>query len=206
MTASVASSWGPGFAVGARRQAAFAGRAKGRSRAGVAQPAPARARVREFSPAPVRPVTSPPPMRRRFEADAPVVVPPVSERARQVRRPASGPVRVRPRVRRIQARSATYHGRAVSTKLRLTRRGRLLLLLVAAVAAYAAFGLGRASADASHVVTPASTVAVQPGDSLWTIAVRAFPHSDPRDVVGTLKSINHLSSSDLVVGQKLRLR
>jgi LysM repeat protein len=46
---------------------------------------------------------------------------------------------------------------------------------------------------------------VQRGDSLWSIAVREFPNSDPRDVVGELKSLNHLSSAGLVAGQKLRL-
>ncbi len=81
-----------------------------------------------------------------------------------------------------------------------------MLLLLAAVAVYAAFGLGRASADAPHSPAPASAVAVQPGDSLWTIAVREFPNSDPRDVVGRLRSLNHLSTADLAVGQKLLLR
>jgi LysM repeat protein len=81
----------------------------------------------------------------------------------------------------------------------------VLVFVVLAVAVYAAFGLGRASAGAASSSTHATSVVVQPGDSLWTIAVRALPGSDPRDVVGELKSINHLSNADLAVGQRLRL-
>ena len=91
------------------------------------------------------------------------------------------------------------------TKLRLTRRGKVLAFVLVAIAVYAAFGLGRASAVGTPVPAHASSVVVQPGDSLWTIAVRAVPGADPRDVVGELRSINHLSSADLAVGQRLQL-
>jgi hypothetical protein len=94
---------------------------------------------------------------------------------------------------------------AASRQLRLTRRGRIIILLLVAVAVYGAFGLGRASAGGATPATHAASVVVQPGDSLWSIAVRARPESDPRDVVGEMKSLNHLSSSDLAVGQRLRL-
>jgi LysM repeat protein len=77
--------------------------------------------------------------------------------------------------------------------------------VLVAVAVYAAFGLGRASAGASPTPTHAATVVVGPGQSLWSIAVKEFPNSDPRDVVGEIKSINHLSSAEVVVGQRLRL-
>ena len=183
MAVSVASTLGPGFVVGVRRPIGFGGRAKlDRARAAGA-----------------------PPMRRRFEADAPEVAPPVTRRARRIERPAPGRVRVRPRVRRGRARAASYCDRVVPSRIRLTRRGRVLLLVLAAIAVYAAFGLGRASAGAVHTPPHASTVVVHPGESLWSIAVREFPNSDPRDVVGELKSLNHLSSADLAAGQKLRL-
>jgi 4-amino-4-deoxy-L-arabinose transferase-like glycosyltransferase len=129
----------------------------------------------------------------------------VSGRARRIEHPAPGSVRVRPRARRARARSAAYHPSAARAGLRITRRGRIALLVLAAIAVYAAFGLGRASADAAHSPAHGTTAVVHSGDSLWTIAVREFPNSDPRDVVGQLKSLNHLSSSDLAVGQKLRL-
>jgi hypothetical protein len=92
-------------------------------------------------------------------------------------------------------------------RLRLTPRGRLVLLVMAAVIGFTAFGLGRASADgpsASHPVP--QSVVVQPGDTLWSIAERVSPNADPRDVVGSIKTLNHLTGADLVAGQTLRLR
>ena len=209
MAASVASSFGPGFVVGVRRPIGLGGRAKlERPRAVVAEPAPVRPKAArppaaEFAPV-VRPQRSAPPMRRRFEADAPEAAPPVTRRARRIERPAAGRGQVRPRVRRGRSRAGSHCDRAVSSRIRLTRRGRVLLLVLAAVAVYAAFGLGRASAG-PHTPPHASAVVVQRGDSLWSIAVREFPNSDPRDVVGELKFLNHLSSAGLVAGQKLRL-
>ncbi|HEX4427802.1 MAG TPA: LysM peptidoglycan-binding domain-containing protein [Frankiaceae bacterium] len=148
----------------------------------------------------------PAPMRRRFEAARPAAPAPVSRRARRIERPAPGTAPLRPRTRRVGSRSpvATRAG-AAPRKLHLTRRGQLLAFVVLAVAVYAAFGLGRASADGAAAPTHGASVVVQPGDSLWTIAVRALPSSDPRDVVGELRSINHLSNADLAVGQRLLL-
>jgi hypothetical protein len=209
MAASVASTFGPGFVVGVRRPIGFSNRAKvERPQAVVANPAPVRSKAArppaaEFAPV-VRPPRSAPPMRRRFEADAPEAAPAITRRARRIERPASGRGQARPRVRRNRSRAASYCDRAVRSRIRLTRRGRVLLLVLAAVAVYAAFGLGRASAGA-HTPPHAAAVVVQRGESLWSIAVREFPNSDPRDVVGELKSLNHLSSADLVAGQKLRL-
>jgi LysM repeat protein len=88
----------------------------------------------------------------------------------------------------------------------LTRRGRVLVLLLLAVAVYGAFGLGRASAGSEPVGDQKRAVVVQPGDSLWSIAVRAMPQRDPRDAVAELRSRNHLSSSNLVAGQRLLVR
>ncbi len=219
MAASVASTWGPGFVVGAgRRPARFAGRQSAdRAWRGLMQSGGMSGLASEFAPVAAQPARSPqsaqspqlarsaPPMRRRFETGVPAKVPPVSPRARRLEHPAPGQVRVRPRVRRARARSAAYRVHGVPRHLRLTRRGRLLLLALVAVAVYSAFGLGRASAGATRAPARTSTVVVHAGDSLWSIASREFPNSDPRDVVGELKSINHLSASDLAVGQKLRL-
>jgi hypothetical protein len=143
-------------------------------------------------------------MRRRFEADLPVELPRVSPRARHVERPAPGRVRVGRQAKRSRARAGAYRV-ATPSRLRLTRRGRVLALVLVAVAVYAGFGLGRASAGPSAAPTRAATVVVGPGESIWSIAVKEFPNSDPRDVVGEIRSINHLSSAEVLVGQRLRL-
>jgi LysM domain len=212
MAASVASSWGPGFVVGVRRPAIFSARPKVvRVAADEVRLAPARPQACEFAPvvrrAEAPPVAVPSPMRRRFETARPTTPPPVTRRARRIERPAPGAARVRAGRRGVAPRSAAGSPRssAVPAKLRLTRRGRVLAFVLVAVAVYAAFGLGRASAGGPAAPAHAASVIVQPGDSLWTIAVRAVPGSDPRDVVGELRSINHLSSADLAVGQRLRL-
>jgi hypothetical protein len=212
MAVSVATSWGPGFAVGVRHPAIFSARPKVvRVAVDEVRLAPFRPRASEFAPVERRVeapgVAVPSPKRRRFETARPVSPPPVSRRARRIERPAPGAARVRARSRGIASRSPAGSSRsgAVSAKLRLTRRGRALAFVLVAVAVYAAFGLGRASAGGPTATAHAASVVIQPGDSLWTIAVRAVPGSDPRDVVGELKSINHLSSADLAVGQRLRL-
>ncbi len=45
---------------------------------------------------------------------------------------------------------------------------------------------------------------VQPGDTLWRIAVRLYPGEDPRRAVYALKTANHLSDATrLVPGERL---
>lgn len=95
----------------------------------------------------------------------------------------------------------------------LTRRGRAVrsfclfvtILLVS-------LGIGRAVltslTDSFHVVrqnTPVSgaTVVVVDGDSLWDIARRTSPESDPRAVVSDIRVLNNLSSNLIYPGQVL---
>ncbi|HTG46669.1 MAG TPA: LysM peptidoglycan-binding domain-containing protein [Actinomycetota bacterium] len=46
---------------------------------------------------------------------------------------------------------------------------------------------------------------VRPGDTLWGIASRVAPGTDPRVVVDRLASVNGLGGRDLVPGQVLRV-
>lgn len=100
-----------------------------------------------------------------------------------------------------------HHGCPTST--RITRRGRLVLTLALVGLLLAAFSLGRADApQAATEAAPAPAVVqttVQAGDSLWTVAQRVAPESDPREVVQQLRTLNELSGSGLQVGQQLLL-
>lgn len=100
--------------------------------------------------------------------------------------------------------------------VRLTRRGRLtvtvtLLVLALAVgllslraAAPAGGGADSAAATSQTAGTAAtSTLTVAPGDTLWAIAVRVDPHSDPRAVVERLRELNGLASTQLRAGEEL---
>ena len=101
---------------------------------------------------------------------------------------------------------------AARRRPRLTRRGRLVLLLgFVLVLTAAAFLSGRVSSAAatgsSGSVTPASypTVVVQPGDTLWSIALHAAPRTDPRVTVQRIIDINALHGADVQPGQQLSL-
>lgn len=89
---------------------------------------------------------------------------------------------------------------------RLTRRG---VVVVAAVVL--ALGLGLiwlARASAPRVAPAASVprvVTVAPGDTLWSIAGRVAPGTDPRAEVAALQRRNGLTGVELVPGQVLRV-
>lgn len=90
-------------------------------------------------------------------------------------------------------------------RTRVTRRGRLLLVLALAALLLAAFSAGRVS-TAAHAAGSAPAlrhVTVSPGETLWQLAVRLAPQNDPRVTVTRLMQLNHLSSPALQAGQTL---
>lgn len=113
--------------------------------------------------------------------------------------------------------TAMIHGELTPTarttgKLRLTRRGRVVfgalavMLAMAVLAVVALFGASQA--QASHEPTDSVAfeyVVAEPGDSLWSLAHRVAPESDPRDVIYDMKRLNQLEQSDLVIGQELAI-
>ena len=95
--------------------------------------------------------------------------------------------------------------------LRLTRRGRLAVAAaVVLIAVLTLIGtVSRVGALAGSPAVPASApaqVVVAPGETLWSIAERVAPHTDPRTVVAEIRSLNHLSGTDVRAGQTLLLR
>ena len=107
--------------------------------------------------------------------------------------------------------TSTYRSTDGSTgSLRLTRRGRALLVLLLAGLLLAAFSLGQQDTQAAGVSSgagapaPAQTT-VQPGESLWSVAKRIAPENDPREVIAQIRRLNDLDSSQLQVGQHLLL-
>lgn len=90
--------------------------------------------------------------------------------------------------------------------LRLTRRGQLVIGLVVAAlgAAFVWLAAGSAPTAVARPHGPVS-VTVQPGDTLWSIASRMAPQSDPREVVQRLQEGNHLGGAQLMPGEVLSL-
>jgi LysM domain len=104
----------------------------------------------------------------------------------------------------IRARVARRNARR---GLRLTRRGRVVLvILLALLAAVLALGIDAAGSIASTDSGTApqyETVIVQPGDTLWELARDLAPGDDPRETVQRLLDLNGLSSPVIVPGQEL---
>jgi Tfp pilus assembly protein FimV len=95
-----------------------------------------------------------------------------------------------------------------SGRVRLTRRGRLLLVaLAAASGVLVAAAVGSLGGDAGDglELAGARSVVVQPGDTLWTIAASVATGEDVRAVVDELREANDLQSTTLVPGQVLTL-
>jgi LysM domain len=97
---------------------------------------------------------------------------------------------------------------------RLTRRGRMVvtaLLALAAVLVMAVVWLSvAASAQAADSGPPPASVyqnltsvVVHPGQSLWSIASQAVPSADPRTVMQEIVDLNALQGTGLVPGQHL---
>ena len=106
---------------------------------------------------------------------------------------------------------AAAAGRSVSTRLRITARGRRLLVVLAAapVLGAIAFSLlaGGSAVASGESAEPVAfeTVTVLPGDTLWSIAADAAPGVDPREVIDDIKSLNNLSSGMIQVGASIAI-
>ncbi len=113
------------------------------------------------------------------------------------------------RPRAARPASPARSSRAVSREVapvRLTRRGRLLLLMVVLALAFAAFTLlssPAVSTDQTHHATQ-HTVVVGAGQTLWDIATRIAPGEDPRTVIADIVDLNQLPDAGSIrIGQQL---
>lgn len=91
--------------------------------------------------------------------------------------------------------------------LRLTRRGRVVVLaffvLMASLAS--AILLATASRADDREAGPATTVVVQPDDTLWAIATRTAPDRDPYAAMAEIKKLNGIRGYVVHPGQRLQL-
>ena len=100
-------------------------------------------------------------------------------------------------------------GRPRSARVRLTRRARRLVFVLAlfgAVVLGSVLGslLSRGGGEALHLAG-VSSVDVEPGDTLWSIAESVAEGDDVRAVVHRIQELNGLEGSGLVPGQVLHL-
>lgn len=95
---------------------------------------------------------------------------------------------------------------AVGGGLRLTRRGRLVVLFAALafvlVLGVALGGVSTASQESGEL-RPTEVVVVDDGDTLWGIAAEIADEGEVRSVMKDIERLNALDSPALLVGQKL---
>ena len=100
---------------------------------------------------------------------------------------------------------------AAPPRLRLTRRGRFVLigmptmlgvaalLLLAGLFTAPVMASGTAAADAVQ----GQTVTVLDGETLWGLAAELAPERDPREMVAEMIEVNNLATSNLEPGQRI---
>lgn len=121
--------------------------------------------------------------------------------ARWTRPPESAP--------RSSARPEPAHDRADAAPLRLTRRGRVVVAVAAALLLTALSLVITASAQATNHPVPRTAhqglaqVIVRPGQSLWSVAENADPDADTRVVIQQIIQLNSLTGDVVFAGQRL---
>ena len=109
------------------------------------------------------------------------------------------------------ARTRHDEATAPATRLRLTRRGRVVFTALAALplvawALVAVLGSGGAAADAgSQAPAYFEYVTIGQGDSLWALAETIAPDGDPRVLVDEIIRLNGLDDAVVEPGQRLAL-
>jgi LysM repeat protein len=88
-------------------------------------------------------------------------------------------------------------------RLRLTRRGRVVLVGFFVLIASVAIAVLAPASRAADPSGPARIAVVQPGDSLWTIAERHAPRFDPITAVEEIRRLNRLDGYTVHAGQRL---
>ncbi|GAB2449203.1 hypothetical protein GCM10027062_33090 [Nocardioides hungaricus] len=92
------------------------------------------------------------------------------------------------------------------TAVRLTRRGRLVVLAVALVAVLAVgllLASGSVATDEPGTPEPTRVVLVGAGDTLWEIAAGLADDGDVRAMIDRIERLNALESGMVVAGQQL---
>jgi LysM repeat protein len=108
------------------------------------------------------------------------------------------------------AGAARARGAVSAGPVRLTKRGRVTVAVVATMLAGGLCVAGATAAQAtsrapspSHRTPAGEQVVVEPGDTLWSIARTADPGADTQAVVQEMLQVNRLTSSGITPGQHL---
>jgi nucleoid-associated protein YgaU len=105
----------------------------------------------------------------------------------------------------VRPAAGTAGAMARRRPVRLTGRGRVVVLLVLVAVCVLGFSLGHVSTQAASSTGRAqvTAVTVERGETLWRLAQRVAPHTDPRLVVAAIERANHLHGAEVFAGQSL---
>lgn len=107
-----------------------------------------------------------------------------------------------------EAARSRVGGAGIAGGVRLTRRGRLVVLFAALtfvlVLGVVLGGVSTASEEAG-LSRPTEVVVVDDGDTLWGIAAEIADDGQVRSVMKDIERLNALDSPTLMVGQKLMI-
>ena len=95
---------------------------------------------------------------------------------------------------------------APRSRVRLTRRGRLVVFVVSLLLAFAVgilISAGSVATQEPGLPEPTRVVTVGTGDTLWGISTRLAGDGDTREMMRRIESLNALESGMLVAGQRL---
>ncbi|MFT4082942.1 MAG: LysM peptidoglycan-binding domain-containing protein [Nocardioides sp.] len=106
-----------------------------------------------------------------------------------------------------QFRIPRSSGASRRPSVRLTRRGRFVVVALTLMTLFAIGILGANIADATSHGGPSQThvVTVTPGDTLWDIASEAADGGDVRAMEQRILDLNGLTDSMLLSGQRLQV-
>jgi len=116
----------------------------------------------------------------------------------------------RPATRAQTTRAQAARAQAASAPLRLTRRGRVVVAVAAAILMAGVSLLAAGAVQAANRSVPPGVaeqnlarVVVRPGQSLWSVAESADPGADTRQVIQQIVELNGLTGDAVAVGQRL---
>ncbi len=89
--------------------------------------------------------------------------------------------------------------------VRLTRRGRVVVLVLLVCLAGGATALAATASDAAAPPVQGRTVVGRPGESLWTIVERYQRGSDPFAAIEAIRRLNKLDGYTVYPGEELTL-
>lgn len=90
-------------------------------------------------------------------------------------------------------------------RLRLTRRGRVVVGLALALLSAVTLAVGATASVANGPADLVPRTVVRSGDTLWRIATRELPDRDPYAAIDEIRQLNGLDGYTVHPGQHLRL-